>query len=186
MNKIQFLRESLKNIKTTGTVIRTSKYACKAMIAPVDFKKAKVIVELGAGDGVITEYILENMRPDAILLSFEVNAKFCEKIRSSIKDPRFHLIEDSAERIGFYLNEHGLKSTDYVISALPFVSLPEELGVSIVGECNKFLKKGGTYIQIHYSLLLKKMYKKIFGNVKVNFEPRNIPPAFVLTSKKEK
>ena len=34
------------------------------------------LVELGAGDGVITEHILKHMKKDAKLLSFEVNEKF--------------------------------------------------------------------------------------------------------------
>lgn len=185
MNKIQFLKESLKNIKTIGTVARSSKFACKAMIEPVDFKKARVIVELGAGDGVITEHILKHMHPDAVLLAFEVNPKFCKKIRSEINDPRFHLIEDSAEQLQEYLAKYRLKKVDAIISSLPFVSLPEELCYRIVGECKKVMKPGAPYVQIHYSLLLKKVYQKIFGNVKVNFEPINIPPAFILVCFKE-
>ena len=90
MKKIAFLKESLKNLKTVGTVTRSSKYACKAMIAPVNFDDANVIVELGAGDGVITEHIIKAMKPGSILLSFEVNPLFCEKIRE-INDPRLHL-----------------------------------------------------------------------------------------------
>lgn len=184
MKKIAFLKESLKNLKTIGTVTRSSKYACKAMIAPVNFADANVIVELGAGDGVITEHIIKAMKPDAILLSFEVNPRFCEKIRE-IKDSRLHVIEDSAEHLEKYLRKHNLKEIDYVISAIPFVSLPDQLGYAIVGECRKFLKEGGLFVQIHYSLLAKKIYQKVFGNVKVNFEPLNIPPAFILISSKK-
>ena len=184
MKKITFLKESLKNLKTVGTVTRSSKYACKAMIAPVNFDKANVIVELGAGDGVITEHIIKAMKPDSILLSFEVNPLFCEKIRE-INDSRLHVVEDSAEHLEKYLKKHNIKEIDYVISAIPFVSLPDELGYSIVGECKNFLKEGGLFIQIHYSLLAKKIYQRVFGNVKVNFEPLNIPPAFVLISTKK-
>ena len=184
MKKITFLKESLKNLKTVGTVTRSSKYACKAMIAPVNFDNANVIVELGAGDGVITEHIIKAMKPDSILLSFEVNPLFCEKIRE-INDSRLHVIEDSAEHLEKYLKKHNIKEIDYVISAIPFVSLPDELGYSIVGECKNFLKEGGLFIQIHYSLLAKKIYQRVFGNVKVNFEPLNIPPAFVLISTKK-
>ena len=58
MKKIEFLKEGLKNLKTIGSVARSSKYLCKGMIKHVDFKTANVIVELGAGDGVITKHIL--------------------------------------------------------------------------------------------------------------------------------
>ena len=87
MGTIKFFRESVKNLKTVGTITRSSKYLCKGMIKPVDFSKAKVLVELGAGDGVVTKHILENMRKDAKLLAFELNPKFCEQIRE-IQDER--------------------------------------------------------------------------------------------------
>jgi phospholipid N-methyltransferase len=68
-------------MRTTGSIIRSSKYLCKAMIKPIDFNKANVIVELGAGDGVLTHYILNRMKPQAKLLCFEINPKFCEVLK---------------------------------------------------------------------------------------------------------
>ncbi len=183
MNKIAFFKESIKNLKTIGTITRSSQFVCKEMVSHVDFSKAKVIVELGAGDGVITEHILKNMRKDTQLLSFEVNELFCKKLRQ-IKDPRLHVIEDSAEKLKEYLNKMDLKEADFVVSAIPFVALPDELGYSIVGVCRDNMKEGGLFIQIHYSLLAKKIYKNVFGNVEISFVPINIPPAFVLVSEK--
>ncbi|MEM9919056.1 MAG: methyltransferase domain-containing protein [Bacteroidota bacterium] len=184
MGTIAFFKESLKNIKTVGTFTRSSKFVCKAMVKPVDFENAKVIVELGAGDGVITKHILQRMRKDATLLSFEVNAAFCEQMRSEIKDKRLHVIEDSAENLGQHLERLGLSQADYVISAIPFVSLPDDLSYRIVRECHRFMKKDGLYVQIHYSLLMRKMYQTVFGNVDIDWVPLNIPPAFILVSKK--
>jgi len=182
MEKIAFFKESLKNLKTVGTVVRSSKFVCKEMVSHVDFSKAKYIVELGAGDGVITKHILDKMSKDSILLSFEVNKKFCDQLRQ-INDPRLRIIEDSAENVEIYLKKENIKKIDAIISAIPFVSLPNDLGYSIVGECKKHLKKEGPFIQIHYSLLAKKIYKNVFGNVDINFVPLNLPPAFVLVSK---
>ena len=183
MGNIEFLKESLKNIRTTGTITRSSKTLCKRMIKYADFKDAKVLVELGAGDGVITKHILKKMEKDTKLLCFEVNPEFCKLLRS-INDPRLLVVEDSAENLEKYLKLHDFKEVDAVISAIPFVSLPDELGLSIIGECARFLKKGGFFTQMHYSLLAKKLYQKVFGNVGVHFVPMNIPPAFVLVCEK--
>lgn len=183
MGNIEFFRESLRNIRTTGTITRSSRSLCKNMAKHVNYKEAKFLVELGAGDGVITKHILKKMKSDARLLCFEVNAEFCKQLRA-INDPRLIVIEDSAENLEKHLREHKFKDIDSVISAIPFVSLPDELGLAIIGECEKFLKKGGLFIQVHYSLLAKKFYQKVFGNVDVNFVPINIPPAFVLVSEK--
>lgn len=184
MKKIEFLKEGLKNLKTIGSVARSSKYLCKGMIKHVDFENADVIVELGAGDGVITKHILTAMKPDSILVSFEVNEMFCNQLRQ-IDDKRLIVVEDSAERIGEYLKKYNLPKADYIISAIPFVVLPDELALKIVQACKSAMKKNGLFVQMHYSLITKKFYQNIFGNVDVNFVPINFPPAFVLVSQKK-
>jgi len=184
MNKITFFRESLKNLRTTGSVVRSSKYLCAGMLKPIDFGNAKIIVEMGAGDGVFTRLILAQMKPDAALLCFEINPIFCEALRQ-IEDPRFFLIEDSAEKINEYLLQMNLEGADYVISGIPFIALPNDLSYRIVRSAFKGLKKGGTYVQFHYATILKRMYQTIFGNLAVKFVALNIPPAFVMICVKQ-
>ena len=183
MSTIDFLREGLRNLKTVGTLTRSSKFLCKNMISHVDFNDASVLVELGAGDGVITKHILSKMRPDAKLLAFEVNPKFCKLLRD-IDDDRLIVVEDSAENLGAHLKNAGASQVDFVLSAIPFVALPKEVGLKIVEECHRYLKDKGLYIQIHYSLLARRLYETVFGNVDINFVPLNVPPAFVLVSEK--
>ena len=180
---IGFLKEGIKNMKTVGSIARSSKFLCKAMIKHINFEKARTIVEFGAGDGVITKHLLEAMHPDCRLVCFEVNPSFC-KILREIDDERLILIEDSAERVEYYLETHQLDKADYVVSAIPFVALPDELAYRIVDAAKGALAKGGLFIQFHYSLLLKKMYLRIFGNVDTHWAPINFPPAFVVVSEK--
>lgn len=181
---LSFFKTSLRNFRTTGAIARSSKFLVKEMMKPIDFKQAKVIVELGAGDGVMTFEILKLMQPNSRLLCFEINPQFCEILRG-INDDRFILIEDSAEMLGEHLRQLNIQDVDVIISAIPFVALPDELSESIVTGCFKALKKRGLYIQFHYSTLIKRMYKKIFGNIDINFVPLNIPPAFVMICEKK-
>lgn len=183
MTYLDFFREGVKNLKTVGTFTRSSRFLCKGAIKHINFEEADMIVELGAGDGVITEHILESMHKEAQLLAFEVNRKFCDTLRS-IDDHRLVVAEDSAEQIGKYLLDLGKKNTDYIVSAIPFVALPKELGMDIINQCFHSLRKGGLFIQVHYSLLVKDLYESVFGNVDVNFVPLNVPPAFVLVCEK--
>ena len=175
LNHIEFFKESVKNLKTVGTITRSSDFLCKRMIKHVDFENAQTIVELGAGDGVITKHILNSMKKDSSLIVFEVNSAFCEELRK-IDDDRLTVVEDSAENVEQYVES----KVDYFISAIPFVMLPKKLAVSILNVCKNTLSSQGKFIQVHYSLVIKKMYQKIFGDVKVNFVPLNLPPAFVL------
>ena len=185
MSKIGFLREGIRNLKTVGSVVRSSSYLCRAMVRPIDFQKADVIIELGAGDGAITTHILQRMKPDSRLLVFEVNDVFCERLKNNIKDVRFILIQDSAANIAEHLHRHQIKEIDYIVSAIPFVVLPEELATEIIMVCKKHLRVGGLFIQMHYSLFIKQLYINFFGNIHQKFVPLNIPPAFVFVCKKK-
>jgi phospholipid N-methyltransferase len=139
---------------------------------------AKCIVELGAGDGVMTRHILDKMPSNAILFAFEINPKFCELLQK-VKDHRLIIVEDSAENLGAHLNKHGFNQIDTVFSALPFVMLPDEVASSIVRNCHHFLKPLGQFLQIHYSLIEKNLYKRIFSKVDVTFHLLNVPPTFI-------
>ena len=184
MNPAKFFTESVRNIKTVGTITRSSKYVCRKMLSPIDFSISLNIVELGAGDGVITRHILQSMSADSKLFIFEVNDTFIEKL-NQINDPRLYVIHDSAENMEKHLNKEGVDKADHIISAIPFVMLPDDLTENILKKAFAFLKEGGFFVQMHYSLVLKKLYERIFGSVKVGFVLFNIPPAFILVSRKK-
>lgn len=148
-------------------------------------EEAKVVLELGPGDGAITQYILEKLEPDAQVLVFEVNDVFIEKLRNTFDDRRLSLIHDSAEHIEKYLLERGIESVDYIISGIPFAMLPESLAETITRECHRWLRPGGLFIQFHYSPMRRQFYHRIFGNARVDFIPLNIPPAFVVSCQKQ-
>lgn len=181
-NRLHFFRESIRNIRNTGSVARSSKYLCRAIVRHIHPETAKVVVELGPGDGVITEYILARLAPDARLLVFEINDVFVEKLKHLFpNESRLILIHDSAENMGKYLEQYQIREVDYIISGIPFVMLPEALAISITMKCREWLRPGGEFIQFHYSPILIQLYKRIFGNTKTDFIPLNIPPALVIT-----
>ncbi len=180
MSTIEFFKEGIKNLKTIGTITRSSKFLCAKIVGLSSLENAKCIVELGAGDGVMTTHILDRMPQDAKLFAFEINPKFCATMRL-IQDHRLVVVEDSAEHLRAQLRDHGFEEVDVIFSALPFVVFPDEVAQSIVQTCYDKLKPLGQYFQIHYSLLERKLYKKIFGHVDIKFQLLNLPPAFILT-----
>lgn len=179
-----FLKEFFKERKQTGAVAPSSKYLMRHMLKPIDFSKAKVIVELGPGNGVFTKGLLDKMAPDALLFSFELNSSFYEFIKNTISDKRLILVNDSAEKMEDYLKQYHFTSTDYIVSSLPLAVIPEEIKNSIIEISQKILSEEGNYIQFQYSLNAKKLLEKNFKKVKVNFTAINIPPAFIYTCSK--
>jgi phospholipid N-methyltransferase len=179
MTRLNFFVEGIRNIKTTGTITRSSRFVCRKLIEGIDFDSAKCIVELGGGDGVVTKHILKNMKRDTKLITFEVLPKFCDLLRG-FNDDRLIVAEDSAENIQKWLNDNGFEKADYVVSTLPFVNIPEDVGTRILNAAKDNLKTDGIFSQLNYTLLTRDLYQSIFGNVDFDFIMRNIPPAFIL------
>jgi len=152
IDKRKFFRSFLKNPLRTGSIIQSSPFLVRKMTEPVDWSKAKVIVEFGAGTGVITDKILENMANDAILLCFEIDDNLYQKLVGRINDPRIKLVKDGAENLGKYLAKNNLAEVDCIISGLPLVSLPKKKSAQIITQIIKYLKRGGKYIQFQYFL----------------------------------
>ncbi|MGB1205101.1 MAG: class I SAM-dependent methyltransferase [Chitinophagales bacterium] len=184
MKKVDIFLESVKNIKTVGTIMFSSKFLVKKMVDPIDFAKADCIVELGAGNGCITEGLIERMTADAKLLSFEINEQFFGLVNEKITDERLVLINDSAEKIAEYLQAEGFEKADHIVSAVPLIVLPQEVSDRIVEEALKCLKPGGLFIQLSYSPLQGKRFENQFDNMKINFTMFNLPPAFVYICQK--
>lgn len=179
MSTISFLLEGFRNLRTTGTLTRSSPALCKAAIDRIDFSKTTVVVELGAGDGVITKYILDRMPAHGKVIAFEVSPELCDDMRA-LNDPRLIVAQDSAEKIRHYLDQVGADKADHIISAIPFAALPKALGKSIVQAAKDNLRPGGQYNQVHYSLKTKSYYEEAFGQVDTRRIWKNIPPAYVL------
>lgn len=178
--KVNFLSEFFKRENKVGSVAPSSRFLVKKMIDPIDFDRARVIVEFGPGTGVITLELLKRMRPDAVLYIFEINREFVDAL-STIRDSRLRLVVDSAEKIEKYLSGDGIDKVDYVVSSLPLAIIPRDIEYNILRSAARALRKGGTFIQFQYSLASRKKLKEIFHSIRTNFTPINIPPAFVFT-----
>ena len=180
-----FLRESFRNLRNTGSIAPSSRFLCRKIVEKIDPAQARVVVELGPGDGVITRHILERISAETQLLIFEINEVFVEKIRQNFSDPRLTLVHDSAENMGQYFAAHNIEQVDYIVSGIPFVMLPDSLAECIITECRRWLRPGGQFIQFHYSPRLLGFYRRMFGNATVDIIPLNIPPAMVIVCEKK-
>lgn len=174
----------LRQIKVTGAVAFSSDTLVKRMVDRVDFSNAKIIIELGAGAGSITELIAQKKSPGTIVLVFEVNEYFCKLLRQRINDPDIHIINDSAENMEKHLKEiTGRDNVDFIISSLPFSIINEKVRENIIISIKKLLTPYSLYIQFGYN---KRRYKKLLNNfetVKTSYVLGNLPPAYVFNCK---
>ena len=180
MKTIQFVKESLKNLKEVGTIFPSSKFIIEKMVAPINFEKKLTILELGSGNGVITKQLLEKMSSDSQLICFETNKKFYQELKK-INNEKMILINNSAEKMKSYLNEFEIEKVDYIVSSVPLVSLPKETTNKILSVSVEILGKSGKLIQLQYTKLLDKKLKSYYNQIDIQFTPKYYLPAFIYT-----
>ena len=119
------------------------------------------------------------MHPECILFCFEIDPILAKHLAEKIQDNRVRIISDSAENIGKYLLQSNIERVDYVISTVPLTTIPYRKMKEILKLSFQYLRGGGKYIQVQYSLLGRRYLRMLFPKIGVNFVFLNIPPAFV-------
>lgn len=175
----RILIKHIQHIKTSGTLLPSSSFLVGRLIRSVDFSRALNIVELGMGTGCVTRALLKRMRPDARLISLEINEIFVQQCRS-IRDRRLVLRHSCASLLSHVLEEEGLGEVDAVVSSLPLALMNDEVVDQIVESSSANLRPGGSFLQYQYSLKHLPTLTRHFPDVRIAFMPYNVPPAFVL------
>jgi len=184
LSRARFLLNFIRNPKQVGSVTPSSRWLCRTLLASADLAHSNCIVEFGPGTACLTREILRALPSSSSLVAFEVNEEFVKSIRNNVAHPSLLLVQDSAEKVEAYLKAAGYRGADYIFSGLPFTTLPAKLRVRILRSANRALNKEGKFIAYQYSLYLLRLLRAIFGDVRVIFEPRNIPPAFCFVCSK--
>ena len=184
MKKRLFLKQFFKQKKMVGAVAPSSRFLAHKMLNHLPLSTAKVIVELGPGNGVFTKRIIKEMGENTQLIVIELNDLFYEELSSTIQDPRVHIFHDSANKIGDFIKQIGQDKADIIISSLPLANFPEDLKTDLLDSIHNSLDEKGTFVQFQYSLQSKKAIKKRFEKTKITYTPFNLPPAFVYSCMK--
>ena len=162
-----------------GSLIPSSRFLVEQLLRNIKWSEVRVIVEYGPGVGTISEHILKRMRPDAVLVAFEINDDFVSVLTQRIQDRRFRVVHRSAAEVKDVLREMALESADVAISGIPFSMMTEETRRGVVRSTWEALKTGGSFIVYQFSARVKTDLEELFGPVRQQFEPRNILPARV-------
>lgn len=172
-----FARNFVKHPKMLGSLIPSSRFLINRLLRRVDWSKARVIVEYGPGVGVITSEMLRRMQPDATLIVIETNEEFVEYLRRALPDRRLHVVHGSAAEVETALKEHGLTHADYIISGIPYSTMPAELRSAILDASYAVLSAHGSFLVYQFSRAALPYLQRVFKQVELDFEPLNILPA---------
>jgi phospholipid N-methyltransferase len=174
-----FARNFFKHPRMLGSIIPSSSFLIRRLLEPVDWERARVIVEYGPGVGTITHEILSRLHPDATLVVIEMNADFVDYLNRTMTDPRLEVIAGSAENIETELERLGLPAADYVVAGLPFSTMPADCRERILQQSQKALAPEGSMLIYQFSPKVSSDLHQTFSRVESTFEPINIPPARV-------
>ena len=162
--------------RRVGAVWPTSRWAVRDLLDMGDLPAARTVVEFGVGTGVYTGEILKRLHPDANFLAFEIDPDLSSAVADRLKAPRLRVINDSAENVGEYLE--GAKA-DYIVSSIPFTSLPADVRRSLLGAARNALAPDGRMLVLQYSTTVLPDLQSFFGGIRRRLSPLNIPPAFL-------
>lgn len=174
-----FAQNFLKHPKMIGSLIPSSRRLIERLLGKVDWQRASVIVEYGPGVGTITREILARMRPDAKLFVIEMNCDFAEYLQTNLRDRRLRVVRGSAADVREILLMHGFASADYVISGIPYTTMPEVVRQQVMTATREVLAPGGAFLVYQFTKAVLPYLENTFGVVQQDFEPMNILPAQV-------
>jgi phospholipid N-methyltransferase len=161
-----------------GSVIPSSRFLVNDLLNQIRWEKARVIVEYGPGVGTITQEILKRMRPDAKLVAIELNDEFVTFLRNKITDPRLHAVHASARDVRtVLLRETGQPRADYIVSGIPYSTIPEAIRWEILEESRRLLLPEGALLLYQFTQTVLPYLKASFSNVKQSFQLLNFMPA---------
>jgi phosphatidylethanolamine/phosphatidyl-N-methylethanolamine N-methyltransferase len=174
----------------------SSRYLANALTKPIDFRRARTVVELGPGTGAVTNEILKRMRPDAKLFAVDINQTFIDHLSSASHDPRLVPLCGSATDLQSLLAQHEVDSADAIVSSLGLTGMDHRTRTSIMRQIGGCLVTHGTMTQYQYAAHVEiaklrlggfneaRFLRRFFSDVSVRGVLLNLPPALVFTCRK--
>ena len=173
----QFLRGFIKHPVMVGSVIPSSKVLIDKMLAPVDWANCRLFVEYGPGVGTFTQHVLDRLAPDATLLTIDTNPDFTDYLNGKFADSRLQAVTGSAANVRKIMADRGFEAADYILSGLPFSTLPAGVGPRIAEQTEEALRPGGAFLVYQFSPKVRDFIAPHFERIDKGFEWINIPPA---------
>lgn len=171
-----FLRGFIKHPVMVGSIIPSSKSTIDKMLAPVDWENCKLFVEYGPGVGTFTEHVLRRMAPDATLIAIDTNPDFTRYLRAKFTDSRLFPVTGSAADVRQIIADCGFEHADYILSGLPFSTLPNGIGPKIAEETHAALRPGGAFLVYQFKKRVRDFMASHFKRIDADREWLNVPP----------
>jgi phospholipid N-methyltransferase len=180
-----FGRNFLKHPRMLGSLIPSSRFLVSRLLGSLDWSRPRVVVEYGPGVGTMTREILRRMPAEARLVAIETNVDFVAYLRRTIRDGRLEVVHGSAANADRILDDLGLPAADYVISGIPYSTMPAALRDEILDTTHARLQPHGVMAVFQFNRAVLPHLRRVFRTVEEDFEPLNIMPARLFRCRRE-
>jgi len=174
-----FFRGFLEHPRMVGSIIPSSRNTIEKMLAPVNWSECRLFVEYGPGVGTFCRPVLDRLPRDGALVVIDTNPLYIDYLKRTIRDSRFHPVLGSAEDVEAIIAALGYAKADYVLSGLPFSTLPEGVGPAIAAATHRVVRPGGAFLTYQFSATARDLTARHFGRIETGFAWWNIPPCLL-------
>ncbi len=176
--ELLFLKRWLANPRKVGALLPSSPALARLVARSVRRNPDESVVELGAGTGSVTKFLLGSGIPLDKLFVVEIDPALCAFLRREV--PQARIIQGDATRLGELLPPGVVGKVGTVISGIPMVTLPLEIQQQMVEAWFAVLAPGGHMLQYTYSLVSPLPEAKLgLKGRRCGIAMRNLPPAWV-------
>lgn len=180
-----FLEGFVKHPVMVGSIIPSSRFTITKMLAPVRWDECRLFVEYGPGVGTFCRPVLDRLRRDGQLIVIDTNPLFIDYLNSTITDSRFVAVLGSAADVEQIVQAHGHDHADYVLSGLPFSTLPDGVGPAIAAATHRVLRPGGAFLVYQFTAAARDFMARHFRLIDQGFELLNVLPCRLFWGWKE-
>ncbi|MXO73214.1 class I SAM-dependent methyltransferase [Alteraurantiacibacter buctensis] len=174
-----FFRGFLEHPRMVGAILPSGPAVVKTMLSRVDWSNTKLFVEYGPGVGTFCQPVLDRLLRDADLVVIDTNPLYIDFLRQTITDSRFHAVLGSAEDVEEIVRSIGHQQADYVLSGLPFSTLPEGVGPAIAAATQRVIRQGGAFLTYQYAGAARDLSARYFPRVDSQRVWLNVPPCLL-------
>lgn len=172
-----FFRRWLSDPLQMGSIVPSSRYLCRQIARQVVSGGDGLVVEVGAGTGVISRALIEaGVAPERLVL-VEIVPEMAEHLRESL--PGTTVLCADAFALPQHLPSRLGSAVGTVICGIPLVMLPLERQRQFVEGVER-IAPGRGFLLYSYCITSPLPYRKLgLSAVRESWTPRNFPPASV-------
>jgi phosphatidylethanolamine/phosphatidyl-N-methylethanolamine N-methyltransferase len=187
---IEFLQAFLKNPLKVGSIAPSSPELAQKMIRGICPTEENIVLELGVGTGAITKFLQAVVPNRESYLGVELDRTLVKSLKINYPQMRF-VCGNACDTFALH-QKSKLGKVGFIISCLPFVSIPNETGEEILREIDKFMERGCVFRTFQYAhgfyfpsaIKLREHMRNRYGKAqKSRLVMKNVPPAYTLTWK---